>query len=129
LFDGGYDIQDHMPEQIREHAEFLWRLGRPVLKDLASGRFSGRNHHIVFLARMTKMVTGREHYKELAELAECVRSAYDHGSNTEYSALSIRHMVDRYGPLDFGSRFELEQIAGKNDATKTRGTGDPRIES
>jgi hypothetical protein len=38
-----------------------------ALKDLASGRIRGRNHYIVFLAKMSKKVTGREHYEKLAD--------------------------------------------------------------
>ncbi len=119
LFDAGYDMHDDIEDRIKDYSNYLWRLGEPTLKDLASGRISGRNHHIVFLAKMSEKVTGREHYEELAELAECVRSAYgDRGSKTPYTAASIRKIVDRYGRPDIGSLCELEEIAKEREPTR-----------
>jgi hypothetical protein len=84
-------------------------------KDLATERISGRDQHLVFLAKMIELKTGRKYYPELAELADAVRSIYDSNYRAEHTADSIRKLVDRYGPLDLESAWELEDLRTKHE--------------
>jgi len=103
---------------LRSDAEFLERLANTIIKDLATKRISGRDQHLVFLAKLIERKTGRKYYPELAELANAVRSIYDSKYKAEHTADSIRKLVDRYGPLDFESAWELEDVRTKHEQRK-----------
>ena len=103
---------------LRSHSDFLKRLANTTVKDLANKRISGRDQHLVFLAEMIELKTGRRHYRELAELADAVRSIYDSNYKADHTADSIRKLVDRYGPLDFESAWELEERNTNNSSAE-----------
>jgi hypothetical protein len=108
---------------LRSHSDFLKRLANTTVKDLANKRISGRDQHLVFLAEMIELKTGRRHYRELAELADAVRSIYDSNYKADHTADSIRKLVDRYGPLDFESAWELEDVRTKLEQQHSRRRG------
>jgi hypothetical protein len=103
---------------LRSDADFLERLANTIVKDLATKRISGRDHHLVFLARLIESKTDRKYYRELAELADAVRSMYDSNYRADHTADSIRKLVDRYGPLDFESAWELEERNTNNSSAE-----------
>ena len=115
LSDMDLDLQSDHANTLRSHSDFLKRLANTILKDLATKRISGRDQHLVFLAKMIELRTGRKYYRELAELANAVRSIYDSDYQAEHTADSIRKLVDRYGPLDFESAWDLEQLRTKHE--------------
>jgi hypothetical protein len=115
LSDVGLVVHSDRADTLRSHSEFLKRLGNTILKDFANKRISGRDHHLVFLAKMVELKRGRKHYRELAELADAVRSIYDSNYKADHTADSIRKLVDRYGLLDFESAWELEDLGTKHE--------------
>jgi hypothetical protein len=110
LDDAGIDLITTLEEDVLCYADLLDRLNKSFLSDLASKRISGRDHHLVFLAKMIEAVTGTPHYKELAVLADTVALAFDPGCKAIHTAESMRKLVKRYGPLDFESAWELQQL-------------------
>jgi hypothetical protein len=119
LCDMDLAVHSDCANTLRLHADFLERLANTIVKDFATKRISGRDHHLVFLAKMIELKTGREHYRELAELADAVRSMYDSTYRADHTADSIRKLVDRYGPLDFESARELEDVRTKLEQQHT----------
>jgi hypothetical protein len=110
LNDAGIDLVTTLNEDVLSYTDLLDRLNKRVLSDLASRRISGRDHHLVFLAKMVEAVTGTPHYKELAVLADTVALAFDPESRAIHTAESMRKLVKRYGRLDLESGWELEQL-------------------
>ncbi len=113
LSDMGLDVHSDCANTLRSYADFLKRLANTIVKDLATKRISGRDQHLVFLAKTIELKTGRKYYRELAELANAVRSIYDSNFKAEHTADSIRKLVARYGPLDFESAWELKDVRKK----------------
>jgi hypothetical protein len=107
LADAGFVVSSPRTcEIILAEAEFLEQLANTFLKDLASDRVTGRDHHLKFLAEMFERITGRPHYGQLADLTGAVRQGYT-GDPGEATAEDIRQRVKRYGALDVASAAEL----------------------
>jgi hypothetical protein len=68
LLDAGLDMVCDTEERLSSYAELIERLGNSLLKDLASRRITARDHHLIFLAKMTEKIARRPHYRELADL-------------------------------------------------------------
>ena len=115
LSDMSLVVHSDRANTLRLDADFLKRLANTIVKDLANERISARDQHLVFLAKMIELRTGRKYHRELAELAQAVRSMYDPNYQVEHTADSIRKLVDRYGPLDFESAWELEDVRTKHE--------------
>jgi hypothetical protein len=115
LSDMDLDLQSDHANTLRSHSDFLKRLANTFVNGLATKRISGRDQHLVFLAKMVELRTGRKYYRELAELADTVRSIYDSNYQAEHTADSIRKLVSRYGPLHFESALELEDERTKHE--------------
>ena len=95
---------------LKAYAEFLQRLRKEVFRGLASKRISGRDHHIVFLCRTVRLITGRPHYDELAELIYAVRVGYDPRAREDTDAESLRKRIRRYGRLGPLTILELDEL-------------------
>jgi hypothetical protein len=108
----------NVAEGLRSHAEFLSRVAQSTLENLTSERVSGRDHHLVFLAWMFRQITGKPHYKELAELADTVGRLYDSNYVPIHTAGSMRKRVVRNGPLDLFFSSEVEALKGKASDSK-----------
>lgn len=115
LSDMGLVVHSDRTNTLRLDADFLKRLADTIVKDLATKRLSGRDQHLVFLAKMIELKTGRKYHRELAELVDAVRSIYDSNYKAEHTADSIRKLVDRYGLLDFESALELADVRTKHE--------------
>jgi hypothetical protein len=102
-------VPQNLIEQIPSLAAFLNELANTVVKRYAWKRTSGRDHHLVFLAMMIEQATGREHYKELADLVHTIRLAYDPTYDETETAETLRNLVDRNRPLDLASSPETTQ--------------------
>jgi hypothetical protein len=119
LSDAQIDLVTQTPDDLRSLAEFFSRFGQTILKDLASGRVSSRDHHLVFLAKMFEQTTGKPHYRELAELANTVGRFYNPNYRHIDTAESMRKRIERYGLLDLGSKSELEVLRQKRRNEKS----------
>jgi hypothetical protein len=113
LREAGFDVSSAVTaEAILAYAEFLKDLGNAVFGRPASGRVSGRDHHLRFIADMMKIVTGREHYAELAELIAAVRCGYtgDPGTVTATNIGKLVRRIRTEGPIEFEHSRELEEL-------------------
>ena len=82
-------------EELSSLAEFMKGIADRYLKHLASRRVSGRDHNLVSLVETVDKITGREHYQELAEIVDSVRTAY-RPSSRPLGAGDVRDVVRRY---------------------------------
>jgi hypothetical protein len=100
LSDVGWDIvyPQNLVEQIPSVAGFIQDIANKAVKRHASLRTSGRDHHFVFLVGLIKDATGREHYKELADLVSTIRRAYDPTYKQTDTAETLRKLVYRNRP-------------------------------
>jgi hypothetical protein len=69
LSDMNLDLQSDHANTLRSHSDFLKRLANTIVKDLATERISGRDQHLVFLAKMIELRTGRKYYPARATRA------------------------------------------------------------
>lgn len=88
-----------LAEDMRHMTEFLSRLERTVIKDMASERISGREKHFVLLAYMVREVTRRPHYKKIGALADAVGVGYNPTFEPKYTAEVVEKLVSRHGWL------------------------------
>lgn len=95
---------------LEKYADLLRRIGEVAYRKLASKCTSGRNQHLVYLSRMIDALTGKPHYRELADLVNAMRLLYDPGTKRIDTAESIRKRVSHHGLLDLGSELELIQM-------------------
>jgi hypothetical protein len=113
LHDAGIEISSSfVSDTIRSYADLLRGLTDAVLGRPASGRVTGRDHHLRFLAEMVKIVTGREHYAELAELIGAVQLGYT-GKPETRTAENIGKLIRRLRrqtPLEFEYSQELDEL-------------------
>jgi hypothetical protein len=93
---------------LEKYGQLLQRVGNVVYPKLASRRISGRDQHLVFLCRMVELVTGRPHYRELAELVTATRRHFDSDWNGTETEDGIRKRVS--GHVWTGARIELEMM-------------------
>lgn len=91
------------------YADFLKSAAKIGYRNLASKRIGGRDQHLVYLCRMVEYVTGREHYREVADLVNATRRLYDPSSTETETEGSIRKRVSRHG-IDLGSELELIEM-------------------
>jgi hypothetical protein len=99
---------------LRAYANILRRLSDVVVKDTGSFRKSGRDQHLRFLHEGIVRATGRDHYRELAALADAVALGY--GNDIKFrSAEDIGKLIRRTAMLDLAS--ELNEIPS-NDRRK-----------
>ncbi len=56
---------------------------------------------------MIDALTGKPHYRELADLVNAMRLLYDPGTKRIDTAESIRKRVSHHGLLDLGSELEF----------------------
>jgi hypothetical protein len=85
-----------LTEAMRHRAEFLSLLGKTIIRDMSSGRFSGREKHFVLLAKMVREVTGRPRYREIGELADAIGMAYDPQFKHKYTAQAVEKLYSRH---------------------------------
>jgi hypothetical protein len=89
----------HFAPQTRQlmgtTASVIQRIADKLFSRIASGRVSGRDDNIRYLAEMVRNVTGRPHYKELADLVQATRDAYHKKTQPDRvaNAESIRKLV------------------------------------
>jgi hypothetical protein len=88
-----------LAEDMRRMAGFLSQMDT-VIKDMASGRTSGREKHFVLLAYTVREVTRRPHYKEIGALADAVGVGYDPSFEPKYTAEVVEKFVSRHGWLN-----------------------------
>jgi hypothetical protein len=105
----GAVFPQNLVEPILSLAEFLGNLANTVVKHYSWGRTSGRDHHLVHLAMMIEKATGRQHYKELADLVDAIRLGYDPMCQKAETADTIRNLVDRNKPLDLAFSSEAKR--------------------
>jgi hypothetical protein len=63
-----FHLSNSPEQEMRSYGELLQRFGNSLFSQLASGRISGREHHLVVLAEMIERSTGTQHYKEIGVL-------------------------------------------------------------
>jgi hypothetical protein len=95
------------------YADFLNRVGKTAYRNLASGKISGRDQHLVFLAKYVESVTGDPHHREIAHLVDAMRLHYDRDYAERETPESIRKRVKRHSPnlilgLELEATLELE---------------------
>jgi hypothetical protein len=102
-FSPGWEIHSRLSIHMREHAQLLkarykgFRSGRPAR--------SGRNHHLFYLVQLVRIVTGDEHYNELAELSNAVRDDPQGGKSPK----SLSEIVTRFAEDLFMAAVLKEQ--------------------
>lgn len=94
--------------KLEKYAELLKRIGNTVYRELTSKRVSGRDQHLLFLCRMVGRVTGKPHYREIADLVTATKRHYSPAWTGVETEDGIRKRVSRHGPTDVGIELELE---------------------
>lgn len=94
-------------KNLLAYANLLYRLHERVLPP--KKRLSGRDQHLAYLARTIEAVTGRAHYRDLADLVSAIEIAYDPKLKKLRGAGALRKLVDRT-LLDSDSIFELQEL-------------------
>jgi hypothetical protein len=107
---------------LEKYADLLRRVGKVAYRKLASKRISGRDQHLVYLARMIDALTGKPHYRELADLVNAMGLLYDPGTTKIETAESIRKRVSHYGLLDLVSEIDLIDMQRPHRPSKNRRT-------
>lgn len=95
---------------MTSEAEYILTLANTFGKEYSSGRTSGRDHNLVYLAKMVEIITNRQHYEELSSLVQAVRWGYDPGCKKEDTAETIRDLVSRNQPVDLVFESKLEKL-------------------
>lgn len=105
----GIETHGGPADGMRSYSDLLKRLADTFFKDLASGRVSARDHHLVALANMIQRVTRATLYKEIAALVDRVGTAYNpqfrrktQNKKSTYEDTSpdaIRNRINSYPPL------------------------------
>lgn len=83
--------------RLEAYSELLEKAGS-MYQNRASKRVSGRDQHLGFLCRLVEYVTGREHYREVADLVNAAYQLYDPGSTKTETEESIRKRASRHSP-------------------------------
>jgi hypothetical protein len=81
---------------LQQFTKLLKQVGQRVLKDLAYGRVSGRDQHLVYLCWMITAATGRPHYQEIADLVASTERFYNPKPAEIVTADLIRKRVRNY---------------------------------
>ena len=109
-----------LPEDMRSMANFLSRLNRTVIKDMASGRVSGREKNLVLLAYMVGEVTGRPHHREIGALADAVGMGYDPNFIQKYTAKAVEKLVKRHGWVKPPKKKQKPKAKGRRRSSTRR---------
>jgi hypothetical protein len=126
----GNDVSNGPADAMRSYSELLKSLADTTFKDLASGRVSARDHHLVELANMIQRVTRARLYKEIAVLVDRVGEAYnpefrkktENKKRTyEYTTPeAIRNRINSYGPLVEPALLRMGDSARGRPKSKAR---------
>jgi hypothetical protein len=84
---------------FQQFVKVLKQLGQRVLKDLAYGRVSGRDQHLVYLCWMITAATGRPHYREVADLVTSTKLLYEPNSTEVATVDLIRKRIRNHEKL------------------------------
>lgn len=94
-------------DNLLTYAKLLQRIHDRVMPP--KKRLSGRDQHFAYLARTVEAITGRKHYRELADLVNAVERGYNPKPLKLRGEQALRKLVDRT-PLDSDSMFEIKEL-------------------
>jgi hypothetical protein len=101
---------DNAPEALKSHADLVEKLGSSLYAGTKSER-PGRVRHLVYLSYLLEIVTGRQHYEELAELVWGIKRLEGTLKKTTDSG-NLKNVIKRFEHNHSGSAAELKVFAG-----------------
>ena len=109
-----------LPEDMRSMAKFLSRLNKTVIKDMSSGRTTGREKHLALLVYMVREVTGIPHRREIGALADAVGSGYDPNFIPKYTAEAVEKLVKHHGWVTTPKKQKLKAKRHRASSSRRR---------